>query len=355
MKNNKYKCFCIDETMSVYDAAKIIDQNANKTAFLIKDGILEGVVSDGDIRRFFLNKRNGSDSVKEIINYSPIFLYKDDKVTSYEEFMIQHAIMALPIVDHNRKVIKIELLNGEKLVRKIEPEISVVVMAGGPGTRLKPYTDIIPKPLIPIGEKTITEHIMDQFIKFGCDEFSLIVNYKKNLIKTYFKETEMKQNLEFIEECDFLGTAGGLKLLPETITRDFFVTNCDILVDADYYQIYDSHKKNGNIVTIVMARKEITIPYGTINTNQDGEVISMIEKPSISYKINTGMYVCKKKILSYIKEGEQIDMPSLIERCMEAGEKIGTYQVEENEWMDMGQFDELENMKKNLTGEKNEF
>lgn len=347
---NAYERFYINEAMSVYDAAKVIDKNASKTAFLIKNGTLQGAVSDGDIRRFFLNQGDGNKSVKEIVNYSPIFLKKDSEVKNYEEFMIQHAIMALPIVDDENRIIKIELLNSEQPVHKIEKEIPVIVMAGGRGTRLKPYTDIIPKPLIPIGEKTITEHIMDQYIKYGCRQFFLIVNYKKNLIKTYFKETPLSIKLKFVDEEEFLGTAGGLKLLPKEILNNFFVTNCDIVVNADYHNIYNKHLIDKNIITMVTAKKKLTIPYGTVNTNQDGIVVSMTEKPSISYKINTGMYVCQKKILSYIKQGEKIDMPSLIERCIKEGERVGTYQVDRDEWMDMGQFDELENMKNKLKG-----
>lgn len=345
----KYDRFYINENMSVYDAAKVIDGNTKKTAFLVRDGILLGAISDGDLRRFLLNKGDVNISVKEIVNYNPVFLYEDSVISNYSKFMIEHAITALPIVDEQKKIIKIEFLNNSDIVvEKIKERIPVVVMAGGKGTRLKPYTDIIPKPLIPVGEQTITEHILNRYMRHGCKNFYLILNYKKNLIKAYFRETPVSANISFVEEELFLGTAGGLKLLPKEIGDVFFVTNCDILVDADYKKIYDMHILSNNIITMVIAKKKLTIPYGTIQTDDNGQIKELVEKPTFEYNINTGMYVCSKKIFEYIMDNEVLDMPILISRCMDLGERVGTYQIETDEWMDMGQFDELENMKSKI-------
>ena len=121
--------------------------------------------------------------------------------------------------------------------------MEVVILAGGKGTRLKPYTDILPKPLIPIGDQTITEHILDHFERYGCNRVLMIVNYMKNFIKSYFTDHDDKKDICFIEEKEFLGTGGGIRLLKEQIHETFFLTNCDILIDADYSEILSYHKK----------------------------------------------------------------------------------------------------------------
>ena len=173
----KLKKYLVTKEMSIYEAIKVIDKNAKKTAFLVEDDILLGAVSDGDLRRFLINKGDINDSVDKIVNYSPIYLYENNDVQDYSQFMIEHAITALPIVDENKRIVKIEFLTSkEQSVQKIELEVPVVIMAGGKGTRLKPYTDIIPKPLIPIGEKTITEHILDRYMRYGCNTYYVVVN-----------------------------------------------------------------------------------------------------------------------------------------------------------------------------------
>ena len=157
-------------------------------------------------------------------------------------------------------------------------------MAGGKGTRLAPFTNILPKPLIPIGDKTITEHIIDRFQRFGCHQFYVIVNYRKNFIKTYFTEQENSPDLFFIEELKFQGTGGGIKLLEGKIKETFFLTNCDILVDEDYSSILDYHKEKKNWITLVCATKNIEIPYGTVQVSHEGDRLSRKAKLSFSYK-----------------------------------------------------------------------
>lgn len=347
--NSRYADFYLSKEMSVYEAAKIIDRNTKKTAFLVEDEVLMGAVSDSDLRRFLINKGDINDSVTKIVNYSPRYLYEEELTDDYTQYMIKQAISALPVVDQEKRIIKILFLDNKTIIDiKIGVNVPVVIMAGGKGTRLKPYTDIIPKPLIPIGEQTMTEHIIERYQAFGCAKFYMIVNYKRNLIRAYFNETPVDAELTFVDETVFLGTAGGLALLPDEISENFFVTNCDILVNANYREIYDTHMEHGNIVTIVMAKKTVIIPYGTIQTNEDGEVVTLLEKPTHQYYINTGMYVCNKKVLQYIRINENLDMPALIQRCMDNGERVGTYQVLSDEWADMGQSEELEKMKRNM-------
>lgn len=348
VRREEFEQYLLHDNMTIREAMQIIDKNRHKAAVLVTNEKLAGTVTDGDIRRYLLQDGSIDDSVLKAVNYHPYYVYEDDELVDYKQYMIKQLITLLPVVDENGFLVRIEVLNPTKQIRKItEDNVPLVVMAGGLGTRLKPYTDIIPKPLIPIGDKTITEHILERFGFFGCKQFYLIVNYKKKLIEAYFKEEGKYLDIQIVEEPFFMGTAGGICLLKEKLEENFFLVNCDILIDGDYYQIWEEHLKSNNLITIVSAKTCITIPYGTIVADKENRVLSLKEKPSVAYSVNTGMYVCNTKIFHYIRE-EKIDMPDLIQRCINAGEKIGKFEIDENEWYDMGQPNQLEKMKKSL-------
>lgn len=343
----KFDQLIITADMTIEQAMQCIDDGACKTAFLVEDEILKGTLTDGDVRRFLLKGGSIHENVAQVVNRNPKFFYEDNMESS-QEYMMAHVLTALPIVDKNMRLIRIDRLNSGSVHREIPADVPVIMMAGGLGTRLKPYTEIIPKPLIPIGPKTIAEHILDRFVSYDCKHFYMILNYKKSLIEAYFKDIATYDGLSFVEEPFFMGTAGGIGLLKEQCREDFFLVNCDIIVEFDYYQIWKEHRDKGNIVSMVSARKKISVPYGTIKADEDGRVQSLVEKPQLVYNVNTGMYLCNARIYDYLEENEKIDMPDLILRCIAAGERVGQIVIEENHWYDMGQPEELENMKKHF-------
>lgn len=335
----------INDNMTIEDAMRVIDQGISKTVFMVSDLTLMGSVTDGDVRRHLLRGGSVNESVCKIVNYNPKFFYENDNV-NYQRYMIENELTAVPVVDKQMRILRIERLKRKtEAAREIEDHIPVIIMAGGFGTRLRPYTEIIPKPLIPIGSKTILEHIFDKFEEYGCSKKYVIVNYKKKLIEAYFKEGSDYRDLHFIEEPAFLGTAGGIKCAKDVCKSDFFMTNCDIIADTDYYCVWKEHRQNGNIITMVLANKEYCVPYGTVEVSEDGNVLCLREKPRVEYKVNTGIYLCNSRLLDYIDDSEKIDMPDLIQRCINAGEKIGQITIDGNDWYDMGQPDQLEMMK----------
>ncbi len=342
---NNVEQLTISKDITVKEAMKKIDSNGCKTVFALKNDRLIGSLTDGDVRRYLLNGGNIENNVSEVINYHPRYFCAGDKI-DYQAYMVENMITAVPIVDETYKLVEVKILNeSTSIYRKIDKETPVIVMAGGLGTRLKPYTDIIPKPLIPIGEKTITEHILDRFTAFGCEDFKMILNYKKSLIESYFNDIGKYHNLTYIEESFFMGTAGGISLIKNDIKEDFFLVNCDIVVDYDYYDIWKTHIEKKNIVTMVVAKKNIEVPYGTVLTDEKENVCALVEKPQMTYFINTGMYLCNCRIFKYMNDNEKIDMPDLIQRCIDAGEKVGQKVIGENDWSDMGQIHELTKMK----------
>ncbi|MHB8129437.1 MAG: sugar phosphate nucleotidyltransferase [Mobilitalea sp.] len=342
--------FLVTENKTVLDVMRVIDNNTKGIAFLSENECLLGVVTDGDIRRHILRKGNLNAPISEIANYKPKYV-TNENIVDYFVYMKKYSITALPVVNKDKKILTIRFLYDNKPLHNTNMNVPVVIMAGGKGTRLYPYTQILPKPLIPIGDKTITEIIMDHFEAFGCKNFDMIVNYKKNFIKSFFVDNEIKRNIDFIEESDFYGTGGGLKLLEGRYTESFFVTNCDILVEEDYSDIMKYHKEQKNIITIVSAMKNITIPYGTIDLNTEGQVVNLVEKPSFSFLTNTGLYILEPRFLDKIPRNSFIHITDVIQSCIDQGEKVGIYPISEYAWMDMGQMEELEKMRERLGGD----
>ena len=222
------------------------------------------------------------------------------------------------------------------------------MMAGGKGTRLYPYTKILPKPLIPIGDIPIAEHIINHFREYGCRDFFLIVNHKKNMIKAYFNELDKDYNINYIEEEIPLGTGGGLSLLKGKISSTFILTNCDTLIEEDMAKIVKCHKERQNLITIVCALQNVQIPYGVVNVGNDGRIESMEEKPNLSFLTNTGCYIVEPEVIEKLETGKAIGFPEVVEKYKAKGAKVGVFPISERAWMDMGQMDELEKMKKRL-------
>ena len=182
--------------------------------------------------------------------------------------------------------------------------IPVVIMAGGRGTRLEPFTKVLPKPLVPIHETTIIERIINTFTKKKCEDFYLTVNYKSRIIKAYFEELQPNYNVHFIDEPEPLGTAGSLIYLKDKIKNHCFVTNCDILIKIDYLNLLEFHINGKYDLTLVASAKEYVIPYGTCEIDKFGELSHINEKPSYDLLINTGLYVLNPEILKFIPENK---------------------------------------------------
>lgn len=265
--------------------------------------------------------------------------------------MKEFSIEALPVLSEEGSLVSVVLWNDE-VSKKRKNNFPVVMMAGGFGTRLYPYTRILPKPLIPIGDIPIAEHIINRFYNTGSKEFHLIVNHKKNMIKAYFNEITKDYKVNYADEDTPLGTGGGLSLLKGKIDSTFVLTNCDILIEEDYDKIYSYHKREKNLITMVCSLKNIKIPYGVIEIDDNGQISGMKEKPELSFFTNTGMYIVEPIVIEKLDINKSIGFPEIIEMHQAAGEKIGVYPISENAWLDMGQIDEMEKMRIRL--EKNE-
>ena len=337
----------ITEDITVLAAMQKLDYTGRQILFIAPDFKLTAVVTDSDIRRHILHSGSLDAPVKNVANYNPKFLNISQKSTAFD-FMVKQSISAVPLLDNSGNIADVVFIDEGTVQTKKKLDIPVVIMAGGLGTRLYPYTKILPKPLIPVGEKPIVEHIIDHFKSFGCSCFHMVVNHKKHMIKAYFNELNKDYDIFFTDEETFLGTGGGLGLLKDKINSTFFFTNCDVLIEADYNDIYSYHVKNKNLITVVCAFKHVTIPYGVFSLKENGEIDTITEKPTMNFLTNTGMYVVDKQVVQELSENTAISFPDIIEKYRSAGEKIGVYPVSENSWMDMGQLEELEEMRRRL-------
>lgn len=341
------KDFLIKETTTVLEAMELLDRVAKKVLFVIRDNKLVASVTDGDIRRWILKKGNLDAYISNVANYNPKFIYKKHRMKA-KEYMKSMSVEALPILDKNNYILSIVLWTDEEIGTRPSLDIPVVIMAGGMGTRLYPYTKILPKPLIPIGEIPIVEHIINRFYNDGSKDFYLVVNHKKNMIKAYFNEIEKNYSINYVDEDIPLGTGGGLSLLKGKINSTFILSNCDILVEEDFNKIYEFHKKEKNLITMVCSLKNIVVPYGVIEIDENGHIENMKEKPKFSFLTNTGVYIVEPIVIEELEENIAIGFPDIIEKYKKLGEKIGVFPISEGSWMDMGQLDEMEAMRRRL-------
>lgn len=339
----------INKEISIRDAIEKLDKSAKRIALVIEDTKLIGVVTDGDIRRWILKNGDISLKVELIMNHSPIVLTPTN-IHHANEIMMSKHIEAIPIVNENKEVVDIVFWNDlyhKKFNYTNINNIAVVIMAGGKGTRLKPYSTIIPKGLLPIGDIPIIERIINKFLEYDFNDYYLTINYKKEIVKAYFNEAG-PYNISFIEESKPLGTAGSLTLLRNTLKNSFFVTNCDILVNTNYSKVVEYHNNHNYKITVVVALKDYIIPYGVFKLNENGKIDSLMEKPKYEFLVNIGMYLLEPEVLKYIPEDTCFDMTELITRSIEEGESVGVYPISDNDWLDMGEFKSMENMVEKL-------
>ena len=337
--------FIAKEDLTVSEAMQKIDKNANGILFLVNENNqLTACITDGDVRRFLLKDRKMEEAALDAANHSPKFA-RDEKQARL--LYDKRNYIAIPIIDDEHRIVDVYNGNGER--KKIALNIPVVINAGGRGTRLDPFTRVLPKPLIPVGELPIIELIMKEYQSYNCTDFHIIVNYKRELMKAYFSDNEYK--ITWYDEEKPLGTGGGLSLLRDRFNGTFFFANCDALLTANYASMLRFHKENKNVVTMICSYKNVNIPYGVVEMGMNGVFEGIKEKPLISFLTNTGIYIVEPEVINDVDDDEVIEFPDIVERERLKGKKVGVFPVSESDWMDMGQLPELEKMRRKLYGE----
>ncbi len=337
---NDYYRLLIDKESNLTSALKKMDHERVKLLIVGAQKKFEGLLSIGDLQRAIIKNMDLSTHVSHILRPDIIVASIKESLTEIKEKMVKIRAEFMPVVNDQNEIVKVifweDLFAGQKPQPKGSFNLPVVIMAGGLGTRLKPLTNVLPKPLIPIGEKTMLEEIFDRFAAHGCQRFYISVNYKAELIRYYMDQLDLPYQLEFFTEEKPMGTAGSISLLKGRINETFFVTNCDILIEQDYSEILQYHREQQNEITVVAALKHFPIAYGTIETGDNGKLLKLVEKPELTFKINSGMYILEPHLIDQIPDDQFFHITYLIDQVMARGGRVGVFPVSEKSWRDVG-------------------
>ena len=344
---DEFSKYCVSKDVTILSAIKKMDEIGKKLLIVVEKDKFYSLLSIGDIQRAIIKYNQFDIKINSILRPDSKIkvAYKQDSFESIKKIMIRFRTEFMPVLNENKNITNIyfwnEIFSEELNVNRQDVNIPVVIMAGGKGTRLKPITNVLPKPLIPLGNQTIIEEIIDKFIEIGCDNYIISVNYMAENIKQYFDNIkDIKYKVSFIKEEKPLGTAGSLHLLKGKIDTAFFVSNCDIIIEEDYREIYKYHVENKNELTVVAALKHMSIPYGTIETNENGILSSLTEKPDLVFKVNSGMYILEPHLLNQIPNDEFFHITHLIEKINKRNGRVGVFPVSEKSWIDIGTWNE---------------
>jgi len=338
MKSNRYKQVLVKANMPLRVALKHMDEAALQILIVVDNkNRLKGILTDGDIRRTIISSKDLDIPVEFIMTKKPITISDPANKDEALNLMKLHNIRHIPVVNKENKVIGLFLWNDFLNDGKIKYDVKdtpVVIIAGGKGTRLDPFTKILPKPLIPVGDKPIIEKIMHTFQKYGFYRFIISLNYRAEMIKSYFSENPDKYQIDFIEEKEFLGTAGSLSITKEKLNSTFFVSNSDIIVDANFDNLLDYHCKTKNHITILGIIRYIKIPYGVIKIKNEN-FYEIAEKPEHYFIINSGIYILEPDIVELVPENQSMDMTNLILSAKKKKFKVQVYPISCS-WFDIG-------------------
>ncbi len=344
MKN--IRPFLIDPGVTMRVAMQKLDESGQKILFVVSsDDVLIGSLTDGDVRRWILSSGGLDATVDDVCNRRPFSVREHFDLEQVRDECLKRGFDAVPVLSPQSKVVDVmfrEDLFGSALrkVPKAKLEIPVVIMAGGRGTRLAPFTHILPKPLIPIGDKSILELIIDKFQAFGVNHIFLTVHHKAKIIKSYFEELQPPYVIEYLHEEHPLGTAGSLTLLKGKVKDRLLVTNCDIIMDLDFADLDAFHTNSKYDITLVASMKSYSIPYGVCEIENGGMLLSIDEKPEHTFLVSTGMYIVNVSMLNLIPDGKLFHMTDLIAAARAAGARIGVYPISESAWRDTGEWEE---------------
>lgn len=338
------KPFLVPQTHTIRQAMEQLEKTEEKIVFVVDADLrLVGSLTDGDIRRWILSDGDLQAQVLRVCNCNPHVAEEDFEVEQLRADMLAGNFGCVPVVNPSREIVRLvfwkELFQADGTARpRVSLDLPVVIMAGGRGTRLAPFTNVLPKPLIPVGDRTVIEIIIDQFLAYGLNQFHLSINYKSKILKSYFEELAPSYSVSFLEEKEPRGTAGGLLPLYSPTSDQLIVTNCDIVIQANLADLVVFHIENKYDLTLVASLKDYRIPYGVCELEKGGSLDHITEKPQYSFLVNTGMYVVRRDRLNLIPENGVCDMTDFIEMVKKNGGRIGVFPIGENSWIDTGEW-----------------
>ena len=328
------------EAASVKDAIASLNDSGMQIVLVIDGaGALLGTITDGDIRRGILRGVGMNDPAVSILHRDPIVFPPGMDRQAALQVMQGNGLHQLPIVDEERRVIGLHLWSMAD-VPTTRPN-TMVVMAGGRGTRLRPHTESCPKPMLPVGGKPMIQHIVERARSEGFEHFVFAIHYLGGMIEDHFGDgSQFGVEISYLREERALGTGGALSLMTRRPDAPFLVTNGDVLSEVRYGEILDFHIRHGAAATMAVRPHEWQHPFGVVHT--DGvDIAGFEEKPTIRSRINAGIYALNPDALDYLSSGNHCDMPTLFERLQASAHRTIVYPMHEP-WLDVGRPADLE-------------
>jgi dTDP-glucose pyrophosphorylase len=332
-------------TDSIGTAIATIDRSGRVSLALVldKSGRLLNTVSDGDVRRGILAGLSLDDSVSKLLERKadtpypePVTARAGSDPATLWQIMLQRSVRQLPLVNRRNKVVDIVILSDFQ--RLDSDPFRVVVMAGGQGTRLRPLTENVPKPMLPVGGRPLLEHIVEQLRDVGLRRIQIATHYQAEKIQEHFGAGEsFGVDIQYVQEGTPLGTGGALGLLDKP-KEPVLVINGDILTQVDFRAMYTFHQDHHAEMTVAVRGYAVQVPYGVVDC--DGvNIRGMREKPQLNFFVNAGMYLLEPSVFSLISPGEYLNITDLVSRLMEAKRTVVSYPVREY-WLDIGQHED---------------
>lgn len=342
MDINKIK---LSPNASIKQALNTIGKERVRLGIIVdKDDKFLGVISDSNIRKALIDGKSVNDSIKNIYTKNALTIRANLSEDELFALSSKTDIYDFPVVDEKGVVIGVRSVASALQRQRLTN--AVVLMAGGLGTRLAPLTNTTPKPMLKVGKKPILETIIQRFHAQGFENFTLCVNYKKQIIEDYFENgAKFGVKISYTKERSKLGTAGALSLL-KGVSESFIVMNADILTELDFKELLKVHKKSKAALSVCVREFSYQVPYGVIE--KKGNFIGKItEKPTQKFLVSAGIYVCEPQILAHIPKNKYLDMPNLTQMLLEKGFKVYSYLINDY-WIDIGRMDEFEKANKDF-------
>ena len=299
---------------------------------------LLGTVTDGDIRRALLKGVKLEGTAAEIMHDTPLTCSGNMALDQIRLLMLQKQVRQIPLVDDDGRVVDLVVVN--ELVRNRKHENRVIIMAGGLGTRLRPLTESVPKPMLEVGGKPILQGIIENLVGQGLYKFTICLNYLGSMIEDYFGDgSAFGASITYTREERRMGTGGALSLLEELPSHPCIVMNGDILTKLDFRRLRDFHTEHNAEATIALNEYDFSIPFGVIETH-DGMVTRMLEKPTHTSFVNAGIYMLSPSVFEHIQSDTAFDMPELMEKLIALGKGVAGFPIFEY-WLDIGRHNDL--------------
>jgi dTDP-glucose pyrophosphorylase/CBS domain-containing protein len=336
----------ISPNASIKEALEVLSKTPYQIIFTSEDNKrVISCITDGDIRRAFLSGHNLDSIVEKIGRKNFISATSASSSAEMMALLRKNGIRQLPILDKSGELLDVVVL--EDLLEPSEFDYPVVIMAGGRGSRLMPFTETMPKPLLQIGDKPIIEHLISNLSQKGVKNFFVSVNYLAEKIMDHLGDgSKFNAKIEYINETKPLGTAGPLSLLRNKLDRDFMVFNGDVLAPIDLNLFAKFHQEHESIATVCAKIFTTKVPYGVLRT-EENKLLRIEEKPEISFTVSSGIYFFSKQIFSFLNADEPMDMPQLLEAVIKSGKPVHCFQSAEP-WIDVGSPTDFERAQKYL-------